>query len=93
MKINGLATYQIVDENADIALSVEFTKEEMKEYDLNSTTVWVTYDLNGNYRQSSIADEGIAVELQLTSEELQQVLKYIDDNGLKSELLRQINHA
>ena len=91
MKINGLSTYQVLEEIADIVLSVELSEADKKEYELVSTTVWVPYDLKGNYVQSSIADEGLRVELQLTSEELSQVLTYIEDNGLKKELLQQIN--
>lgn len=90
MEILGVATYQVLEEIADLVLSVEFSKDEIAEYELTATTIWLTYDLKGNFMVSSIADEGIAVELELTQEELNQALDYVEANGLKEELLKQI---
>lgn len=90
MKINGLSTYEILKETADIVLSVELSEKDKKEYGLVGTTVWVTYDFKGNYVSSEILDEGLQVEFVLTDEELKQVLRYIEENGLKKELLRAV---
>lgn len=90
MKINGLATIQVLDEIADIVLSVEFPKKEIEEYNLISTTVWVTYDLEGNYLQSEIADEGISCNLYLEEHELELIKSYIVENDLKAKMMDKI---
>ena len=87
MKINGLATIQRLEEIVDIVLSVEFPKEEVEEYNLISTTVWVTYDLEGNYLQSEIADEGISCNLYLEEHELELIKSYIEENNLKAKMM------
>lgn len=92
MKINGLSTYQILEETADIALSVEFPKETVQKYELTAATVWVTYDLEGNFRHIEVAAEGVPVSFELNPPELKQVADYILENKLEDELMKRIFH-
>ncbi|MEJ1518250.1 hypothetical protein ACWKTZ_24355 [Bacillus cereus] len=91
MKLSEKASYQVVEEIADIILGVEFSEEDIKKYGLVSTSIFVSYDLEGNFQCTSICGEGLTVDWCLTDEELKQLFQHIDENGFKDELLKQIN--
>lgn len=86
--------FQITDEFADIILSIKASEEYIEKYDFiesnDTTTLFMTFDLQGNYKHHSICDEGIPVDLILGEEELGEVFDYIYSNNLKEKLIEEI---
>ncbi|GAB6552160.1 hypothetical protein bcgnr5378_05120 [Bacillus cereus] len=91
LKLSEKATYQIVEEIADIIIGVDFPQEDVETYGLVSTSIFVSYDLEGNFQCTSICGKGLTVDWCLTDEELEQLFNHIDENGFKDELLKEIN--
>lgn len=91
LNLNKKAIYQVVEEIADIIIGVEFPQEDVEKYGLVSTSVFVSYDLEGNFLCTSICGEGLTSDWCLTDEELEQLFNHIDENEFKDELLKQIN--
>lgn len=93
MKINELSDYQVLNDVAEIILSVDFPPEVMEQHKLVSTTVFVSYNLEGKLEDMSLADEGFSTNLELTEEESQVVKDYIEKHGLEKELMKRIQEA
>jgi hypothetical protein len=90
MTINGLAEFQVLEDTADIILSVEFSEETKRRHELISTTAFVTYDHNGNLQNIDLCDEGITSALKFTEDEKRDLLKYVEVNNLKDQLMEKI---
>ncbi|WP_336769730.1 hypothetical protein [Bacillus bombysepticus] len=93
LNLSKKATYQVVEEVADIIIGVEFPQEDVEKYGLVSTSIFVSYDLEGDFQCTSICGDGLTSDWCLTDEELEQLFNHIDENGFKDELLKQINFS